>query len=190
MDDYKIHVTGLRSGSYKDFKALYDLFSDNLYGFVFKLTRSEEMARDITQETFIKVWLHRERADPGQSFKSFLFKIARNGVIDAMRKQWRNPVFEDYLEHCDAVYTNGEDVAQKLDFDYFLKRLQAAKDKLTPRQREIFELRKEQGLSPAHISQILGINEQTTYNILSAAMQILRKEIGPGSLILFLLFFD
>ncbi|NLR81097.1 RNA polymerase sigma factor [Chitinophaga eiseniae] len=190
MDDHSIYIAGLRNGSYKDFKALYDLFSGNLHGFVLRLTRSEEMAKDITQETFIKVWLYREKVDPDQSFKAFLFKIARNGVIDAMRKQWRSPVFEDYLQHCDELYTNGEEVTQRLDFDYFLRQLKAAKDKLTPRQREIFELRKEQGLSPAEISQKLGINEQTTYNILSTAVHILKKEIGPGGLLLFLLFFE
>ena len=184
------HIEGLIKGSYSDFKILYEEYSSNLYGFVFSLTRSKSMANDIVQETFIRVWINRESIDPTMSFKSYLFKISKNKIIDEFRRQMNNPVFEDYMEYHDTLHTDSNDsVEQKMDFDSFLKQLEAAKTKLTPRQREIFELAKEQGISSSEIAKKLEISEQTTYNILSSAMKILRKEIGLASFF-FLLFFD
>ncbi|MDR1090435.1 MAG: RNA polymerase sigma factor [Prevotella sp.] len=184
------HIEGLKKGSYSDFKILYEEYSDRLYGFIFNLTRSKSMANDIMQETFIKVWINRENIDPSMSFKSYLFKISKNKITDEFRKQINNPVFEDYMAYCDKLHADSNDIIeQKIDFDYFLQKLDIAKTKLTSRQREIFELSKEEGFSSSEIAKILNISEQTTYNILSSAMKILRKEMGLSSL-LFLLFFD
>lgn len=187
--DYTKHIEGLKNGSYADFKILYEEFSGSLYGFVFNLTRSKSMAKDIVQETFIKVWINRENIDPGMSFKSYLFKISKNKIIDDFRKQMSSPVFEDYMVYGDKLYTDSSNIEQKIDFDNFLKQLDIAKVKLTPRQREIFELSKEQGIPSPEIAQRLNISEQTIYNILSSAMKILRKEMGVAGF-LFLLFFE
>lgn len=186
----KNHIEGLKRGSYKDFKILYDTYSANLYGFVFGLVKSESMAKEVVNETFIKVWLNRENINPDLSFKSYLFKISRNNIIDLYRQQISNPVMEDYLDYCNSVQLSENNISSQIDYDEFVMRLQQAKSKLTERQREIFELSKEQGISSKEISQKLNISEQTTYNILSVAMQIIKKEIGPMGLILFALFFE
>ncbi len=186
----KEHIEGLKKGSYRDFKILYDEFSGNLYGFVFGLIKSESMAKEIVHETFIKVWINRENLNPDQSFKSYLFKISKNRVIDLYRQQLNNPVMEDYLDYCDSIQLSENNVSSDIDYDLFVQKLENAKNKLTARQREIFELSKEQGISSKEISQKLNITEQTTYNILSTAMQIIKKEIGPACLILFAIFFE
>ncbi|NDV81898.1 RNA polymerase sigma factor [Bacteroides sp. 51] len=188
--NYEKHIVGLKEGSYNDFKFLYEQFSGNLYGFAFSLVRSESLAKDIVQETFMKVWINRETIQPGLSFKSYLFKISRNLIIDEFRKQMSNPVFENYLDYCDELQTSHHEIEQQIDFDLFILRLEEAKKKLTLRQREIFEMSKEQGLSSSKIAEELGISEQTIYNQLSTVMRILRKEIGGSLLLLLTLFFD
>lgn len=186
----KEHIRRLKEGSYKDFKILYDTFSPNLYGFVFGLVRSESVAKTIVHETFIKVWINREKLDPEQSFKSYLFKISKNKIIDSYRQKLNDPILENYLDYCDSVQLSEEnDISSQIDYDVFIHKLELAKSKLTPRQREIFELNKEQGFSSKEISRRLNITEQTTYNILSAAIRILKSEITPIELILFFLFF-
>jgi RNA polymerase sigma-70 factor (ECF subfamily) len=79
---------------------------------------------------------------------------------------------------------------KKIDFDLFVARLEIAKSKLTPRQREIFELSKEQNLSVSEVAERLSIGEQPIYNQLSVALQLLRKEIGSVFLLMFALFFE
>jgi RNA polymerase sigma-70 factor (ECF subfamily) len=188
--DYKPHIEGLQRGAYNDLKVLYDAFAGKLYGFAVALTKSNSMAKDIVQETFLRVWVNRKNIDPTLSFKSYLFKVAQNLIVDGFRKQMSNPVFENYLDYRDKLAMSGEDVEQKIDFDLFMKRLEIAKRKLSPRQREIFEMNKEQGMSTSEITERLDLSEQTVYNQLSLALQLLRREIGASFLFVFLILFD
>ena len=50
------YILGLRKGSHADFNKLYDLYADRLYGFAYNLTHSSEMAEEIVQEVFLKIW--------------------------------------------------------------------------------------------------------------------------------------
>ena len=54
------YILGLRKGSHADFNKLYDLYADRLYGFAYNLTHSSEMAEEIVQEVFLKIWQMRE----------------------------------------------------------------------------------------------------------------------------------
>jgi len=119
-----------------------------------------------------------------------LFKISRNLIIDEFRKRLSEPLFEDYLNYCDeAVLSTPTEIERKLDFDLFVEELNRAKEKLTSRQREIFEMSKEEGLTSSEIASKLGISEQTVYNQLSTALRLLKKEIKGTLLFFFTLFF-
>jgi RNA polymerase sigma-70 factor (ECF subfamily) len=185
--DYTKYILNLQNDSYNDFKFLYDTFSGKLYGFVLGLVKSESIAKEIVQETFIKIWVNRKNIDPDLSFKAYLFKISQNLIIDNIRKQMNNPIFENYLDYCNEI-PDLDNIEQKIDFDLFVQRLEIAKKKLPPRQKEIFELNKEQGIAAPEIAKQLNINEQTVYNQLSSALKILKKEIGGTFLFLFCLF--
>lgn len=93
---------------------------------------------------------------------------------------------EDYLDFKKELIST-DDVEAKYDFDLFLKELEAAKQKLTPRQREIFVLNKEYNLSVTEIASRLSITEQVVRNQLSAALKVLRNELSNYSY-LFILF--
>lgn len=183
------NIADLNAGSYEAFKCLYDRYYAKLYGFVYGVTRSRSMTEDVVQETFMKVWIHRGQIRPGTSFQSYLFKISRNRVVDLVRKRINHPLFEDYLEYCEQAA--GPDapnpVESQVDFELFTERLQAAKAKLTDRQRQIFELSKEQGFSSAEIASMLAISEQTIYNQLSSIMHALRKSLAGALLVLLFL---
>ncbi|MCD7938261.1 MAG: RNA polymerase sigma factor [Tannerellaceae bacterium] len=187
MSEHKELVIQLKKGSNKAFNLLYEEYFDLLYGFVFSLTKTHEKTKEIVQETFIKVWIYRQQLDPDLSFKAWLYRIARNQVLDQVKKQFREPTFEEYLQ------LTGEEAtidAQETDFDYdaFRDSLENAKQKLSPRQLEVFKLCKEEGLSVAETSQQLNVSEQVIYNYLSQALKILRKEMANHRF-LFTLFF-
>lgn len=178
----------LNKSSYKAFNALYDLYFDLLYGFVFSLTKSHTETKEIVQEAFIRIWIYREQIDPKQPFKAWLYKIANNQVIDSIRKQTANPLFEDYLSHAanENLIVSAEEYTY--DFDVFKQSLQKAKKKLSPRQAEVFDLCKEQGLTSKEAAAILNLSEQIVYNYLSQALAIIRKELSSYHLLLLMLF--
>ncbi|GAB6121161.1 RNA polymerase sigma factor [Dysgonomonas termitidis] len=175
-------------GSYGDFTSMYEMFAPQLYTFIFNFTRSKSLTQDIVQETFLKVWIRYKEIDESLSFRSYLFTIAKNHMLNEFRKQLNNPAFLDYVQLSMEEESTETMVEQKIDFDEFNRLLQRSKMKLSSRQAQIFELNKEQGYSVREIAQMLNISEQVVRNQLSLALHILRPEMKKYSLLFILLF--
>ncbi len=188
MDEERIYLERLRKGSYRAFTRLYEIYASRLYAFASRLTRSEALAQDVVQETFIKVWMRRASIDLEMSFGSFLFTMAKNQLLNEFRKQANGPLFLEDVVIDESEESEEASIERKLSFDEFNHHLEVAKRKLTPRQRELFELNKEQGLSVAEIAAQTSISEQSIRNQISQALSVLRKELGKYAL-LFSLFF-
>ena len=95
----KQYILELNRGSYKAFDALYALYSRRLYAFALKMTKSQSDAKEIVQDTFVRLWLNRENVLPEDSFQSYLFTIAKNAILNKMRTLINMPVFVDYMEY-------------------------------------------------------------------------------------------
>lgn len=107
MHETEIHsntIEKLKRGSYEAFDTLYDMYADSLYGFALLHTKSSVQAEDIVQDTFLKLWNMRASLSVEGSFKSMLFTIAKNHVIDVFRQQINRPDFEDYIRFCEDEY--------------------------------------------------------------------------------------
>lgn len=76
-----------RKGDKVAFEQLVDLYVDRVYSFSRRLSGDASIADDATQETFIKVWKSLGKFDEAKSFKTWIFAIARNSVIDMLRKR-------------------------------------------------------------------------------------------------------
>ena len=180
MHEKSLHsetINKLREGSHEAFDTLYNVYADSLYGFALLHTKSVVQAEDIVQETFLKLWNMRASLSVEGSFKSMLFTIAKNHVIDIFRQQINRPNFEDYIAFCEDENLLDNTSVEKIYYDDFLEKLAIAKQKLTPAQRNIFELSREEGMSNAEIAAASDLSEQTVKNHLSAALKILRTEL-------------
>jgi len=69
------------------FEELVTRYTKSLYNFTFRLTGSVQTAEDLVQETFIKVWKSLDKYDQKQSFRGWIFTIARNTTTDYLRKK-------------------------------------------------------------------------------------------------------
>lgn len=180
MHEIAIHseiIAELKRGSYEAFDTLYNMYADSLYGFALLHTKSVACAEDIVQETFLKLWNMRASLSVEGSFKSMLFMIAKNRMIDVFRQQINRPAFEDYIHFCEDEKLIDNTSVEKIYYDDFIEKLMLAKRKLTPSQRNIFEMSREKGMSNAEIAALVEISEQTVKNHLSAALKILREEL-------------
>lgn len=182
------HISDLNRGSYRAFDALYSMYSHRLYGFVFKLTKSQSDANDIVQDVFVKLWLNRENILLDTSFQAYLFTIAKNMVINKIRANVNSPIFVDYVAYLNDRQLAENNVDEVLNYDDFKLRLNLAKNSLSQTQRNVFELSKELGYNNAEIAKHLELSEQTVKNQLSNALKILRERMA-SHIFLFNLFF-
>lgn len=174
----KKYILDLKKGSYRAFDALYTMYAHRLYAFSLKLTKSSSDAKEIVQDSFVKLWLNRENIIPEESFQSYLFTIARNTFLNKMRTLINAPVFVDYLEYMNEKGMSEDTTTQLLDFDEFRLKLETAKKSLSETQLKVFELSKEWALSHSEIAQQLNLSEQTIRNQLSLALKILREKLA------------
>jgi RNA polymerase sigma-70 factor (ECF subfamily) len=152
-----------------EYNACVDIYADSIYRFVLKNIKDKDLAKDIVQDTFEKVWLKVAEIDY-EKVKSYLFTVAHHTMIDSIRKSKRtermNPEDEmhDHLIH--SGYTNVKEVLRK------------ALDKLSDIQRAVILLRDYEGYNYQEIGEITGLNESQVKVYIYRARVILKEYIG------------
>ncbi|MCX4724348.1 sigma-70 family RNA polymerase sigma factor [Streptomyces sp. NPDC090052] len=108
----------------------YELYGGELFGYVYNALRDRQLAEDVVQETFIRAWKSSGGFDPRRgSLRTWLFSIARNGAIDAMRRRGvRDAVgvdFREALAEEPARHDPVEVLLEHIQLDEALNRLSA-----------------------------------------------------------------
>jgi RNA polymerase sigma-70 factor (ECF subfamily) len=136
-------------GDEKSLEVLVKRYLKPIYSFVYKNIGNPEMAEDITQETFVKVWKNLKKFDKQKSFKSWLFTIAKNSSIDFLRKKKT------------ATLALNEDLPSKSDFlkdienKNSIKKIHETLQNLSPNYRAIILLKNESNLTFKEIAKEL-----------------------------------
>jgi len=169
------------------FNAIYAAYCYKLHEFVLRYLKQEEDAEEIVQEVFVKIWRSRDKIDIYASFESFLFTVAYNATISLLRKRLSENKSREYLRSLQQVDTT-EHITGELQFRELDQKVQLLLEQLTPRQKEIYLLSREEGLTHKEIAQKLSISESTVNNHLVTTIKYLRSHID-NSLAVNILFF-
>ena len=155
-------INELKRGSYKAFTLIYDEYADYLFNFVQRQLHDRTAARDIVQDTFLKLWINRRQLNCFGNLKGFIFAIARYRIIDTLRRQMNQPRFEEYIEHLteEPADLSPEDIMM---YDEFVGRLSAAKEHLTPRERQIYELSRDSHLTSRHARHLGADSKESSF---------------------------
>jgi RNA polymerase sigma-70 factor (ECF subfamily) len=128
-----------------------------VYSFAYYSLRAKEDAEDVTQEVFIKLWQHWQKVDHGK-LGAWLMRVARNAVIDHVRKQ--RPAQANLDHYADVDDQAGRsDEASEIDRQIFKDQLQLAIKSLDDPFRSIVVMRDVQGLNYADIQASLSMSE-------------------------------
>jgi RNA polymerase sigma-70 factor (ECF subfamily) len=157
------------------FGLLYDRHVAAIYRYVYYRVRDDAEAEDLTSDVFMRALKAMPRYEPRQAFLAWLYRIARNAVIDRARKGNRQVSFEDALEHpgVDKIVEPDAEILAHSDS----ATLRDALAKLTPLQQEVVVLRFLEGYSTLEIAGIVGKREGTVRGIQFRAIGALRQLI-------------
>jgi RNA polymerase sigma-70 factor, ECF subfamily len=171
-------VKTLQSSASEDtMRRLYRSYGPELYGFALNSLGDRGLAEELVQEVFTRIWRHADSYDPDRaSFRTWLYGIARNAIIDVKRKQSVRPQL-----------SSREPDDQEASFDEPLEaallrwQVQAALERLTPEHRQVIRLAHFQGLTLREIADRTGIPLGTVKSRTSYALRALRlalEEMG------------
>ena len=157
------------------FEELYNLYSKRLLSYLTRLVKSENFAAEILQETFIRIWNSRQNIDPGQSFRSFLFRIAENLVYDFFRKAARDKKLEASLINSSCgEYSHIEETINTKEDN---QQLRDAINTLPPKRRQVFQLVKMEERSYEEVSELLHVSTSTINDHVVKATKAIREKL-------------
>ncbi len=174
-------IKAFKNGSPRAFETLFQRHHKKLYAYLMQLLNSKEDAEEIVQESFIKIWEKRENFLEGYPFDAYLFKIAKNSFLNHNRKKVNQRIFEDYLEYADELSSDNTD--DYVIFKETLDIINAIIQEMPPRRREIFNLRKTEGLSRQEIAEKLQISVITVDNQLLKANNFMKEKLKKHNLL-------
>ncbi|MFV0593928.1 MAG: RNA polymerase sigma factor [Draconibacterium sp.] len=175
-------VNRIKKGDIAAFDIIYNIYCEKLHQFVLRYLKQEEDAEGIVQEVFIKIWESRKKIDTYLSFESFLFTIAYNSTISLLRKRLSESKSREYLKSVQKI-ENASSVIDEMEYNELRERVQHLLQQLSPRQRQVYILSREEGYTHKEIAQQLDISENTVKNHLVSAIKFLKSNIGSSLII-------
>jgi RNA polymerase sigma-70 factor (ECF subfamily) len=164
------------------FDAIYEKFCKRIYAFIIRYVKSDADAEEIIQEVFLKIWENKDKIDVYSSFESYIFTISYNSTISLLRKRVSE---KKYIEHLKALQTteNVFEITDEVYYNELNSQIQSLLSELTPRQKEIFLLSREIGLTHDEIAKKLGISPNTVKNHIVTTLSFLRSKIDNDIII-------
>jgi RNA polymerase sigma-70 factor (family 1) len=172
----KILIVQLNNNSVHAFDSLFYKYSDKLYGFAFSLLKNRDDSKEIVQEAFCRIWDKRHELDSSKSFKSFLFTISYNLIIDQLRLRLKDKEYRKYLK--DLFNPNEVFNDNRVDYKIIVESVKAAVEDFPEKRKKIYLLSREDGLSQKEIAGQLGISVKTVENQINFSLKNLRRRLG------------
>jgi len=167
-------ILALKNGDLAAFNELFDRYAKRLYHFSMGYLKSAVDAEEIVQEVFLKIWDNRIELSTLKSFESYLFTIARNGILNTIRKSKSEQAYLNYVK------INPEKnvlLDEELDFNELERAYHEAIEQLSPRRKEIYLLSKEHSFSNAEIAMKMNISVKTVENQMTSALSEIRRNL-------------
>ena len=146
----------IAAGDHLAFTDLFDAWQHNLGAFIFNITKSKELAEEITLDVFLKIWMTREALSEIKNFKAYLFTVSRNAAISSLRK-----IVNERTKHVEWTKTAIVPDDETIERETYLSLIDEAINQLSPQRKKIYLLSREKGLKYEEIGAELGISRFT-----------------------------
>jgi RNA polymerase sigma-70 factor (family 1) len=164
-------LSQIATGQGSAFEALYERYHPTIFPYILHIVKSPQLAEDIQQEVFLKVWERRDQLTTIKNFGAFLFTVARNHTINVLKSATRSQtVMGEILKHSPEPAFDDEILSR--DYERFLQKILQS---LPPRTREIYRQCKEQGRSYDEVARELGISGNAVKRHMINSIKVLRQ---------------
>jgi len=165
-------------GDISAFDVLYEQHKAPLFRYILKQTRDNNT---LTETLFREVWSNliraREQYQPSARFSTYLFQIARNRIIDHVRRVSASPFNTSEKNHENSANASNDDPGLHTHTAGCIEQLQTHVSQLSDKQHETFILKHEGEHNLGHIAEITGVTLETAKNRLRYAMKKLREHL-------------
>jgi RNA polymerase sigma-70 factor (family 1) len=178
-------LEGLKKGSEIAFKQIYALYHHKIYRLALKFVKSEELAKEIVQDIFIKIWEHRHTINKDLSFSAYLFRIAHNHIFNLLKRASKEVSIKKQIMAAAEISSNQtEDEVIAAEYESLAIH---AIEQLPPQRKLIFQLCRMEGKSYEEVSFALGISKSTVRDHMVKAIRFIKEYLHAHTETIFLL---
>ncbi len=183
-------ITDLAKNNEEPIEELFDYYYPRLFNFSKSILKIESGIDDILQEVFLKIWQNRKNIKSAATFNSYIFTITRNLLLNEIRRQLNSDSLKEEVKRRSIAPENS--LSEQVEYHELKTKVDGIVNELPERQKEIFILSRNEGLSHKEIAEKLGIKTKTVEYHISLAIKELKtkiQQLGIMSLLYLYLFF-
>jgi RNA polymerase sigma-70 factor (family 1) len=181
-NEKELHLR-VAEGDVKAFSEIFYHYQHRLYPFLLKRTKDPEIATEILQNIFLKLWVNRERLAKMENPEGYIYKMAANQIFDYFREL----ATEQRLKNLHAIGKNSDRSTEEAVDLRETQRIISEAVELLPAQRKLIYKLRQEGLRYDEISAELGLSVNTIKNQLILAAKFVRSYLtarGISTLVL------
>ncbi|PVD49924.1 RNA polymerase sigma-70 factor [Terrimonas sp.] len=162
------------NGDEKAYAVLFHTYRPKIYSFIFRISGSVQSAEDVTQDVFAKIWQRRADMVSIKNFNAYIFRVAHNHFLNAMKKMAKETLVLQKIEKQSASV---QEVCEGLERKELRRLFHFVVDELPQKQKMVFLLSKEKGMKQEEISEQLNISVVTVKSHMTQAFRNIRKKL-------------
>ncbi|MFD1628308.1 RNA polymerase sigma factor [Pseudopedobacter beijingensis] len=179
-----ISIENLRKGDQQAFEHVYKNYGAQVYRLAFRFLKDKAQSEEIVQETFIKLWLNREKLDINGNLWLYLYVIAKRLSLNELRKiSQSEELSAQLLLNITDAHNGTEEEVLAADMEKFTE---SVLNKLPNQQQTIFRLSRVEGLTHQQIAEKLGISPNTVKNHMVEALKNIKNQLKDTELVYFI----
>lgn len=171
-------LADIARGNQRAFNELFEAYYNVLGAYVLKMTKSIEVAEEVVQDTFVKIWLQRNTLTEIKNFNNYVFILCRNQTLDHLRKKAKESAFQSELE----LYLQESQNVEQLDnpAEEYRALIDQAVEKLPPQAKKVYQMSRYERLKHHEIADRLGISPETVKKHIQHAVDLIKKDLKSG----------
>ncbi|PWK78977.1 RNA polymerase sigma-70 factor (ECF subfamily) [Mucilaginibacter oryzae] len=147
------------------FRRLFAIYHQRLGMHIFRITQSTELAEEVVQDVFLKIWMSRETLSRVDNFKAYLFVISKNHALNCLRKVVKEQLLLKKLEASNMVPFKTD----SQDADQYYNLIDEAIDHLPPQQQKVYLMSRHNRLKYHEIADQMELSRETVKKYLQIA---------------------
>lgn len=172
MSDEKI-LEGIISGKVSAYEILFRKHYSRVKNFICMIVKDKDLAEDIAQDVFMKIWIGRASLSADKSLRNLLFVMARNGAVNAL-KSMRNRTGTATMEEAETVGGGEND---KVLFNETEMLINSGIARMPAQRRQIFVMSRYRNMSNKEIADCLNLSVRTVEKHIQLALKDLRESL-------------
>ncbi len=183
MNEEALLWQAFRQGDKAAYEKIYRTYAKELYDYAYRFQVDKQLIHDCLQDLFVELWVKRERLAETSSIIFYLMKALRNRLFRSLGNQKRLLHTEGSEHPFEIVLPTENTWIEQQQEDERNRQLLQAIDQLSDRQREAVYLRFYKNLDYTEIAELMLLEQQSVYNLVFRALQVLRKKLSSAWLL-------